>query len=80
MVKVSIHPDIEYKDIASDYATYLKLWKEDRIISGFLGSDGQWESNSRLCNSFVFKLHIRTPLEPQWNKKYLKHCVNQTII
>lgn len=29
MIQISIHPDIEYKAIADEYALLLKLWKKE---------------------------------------------------
>ncbi|MBI6542094.1 type II toxin-antitoxin system YafO family toxin [Proteus vulgaris] len=69
MTQISIHPDIEYKTIANEYAHLLKLWKEDNILSNYLGANGRWENNAKLCQSLISKIHIRMPLEPGWNKK-----------
>ncbi|CAR40364.1 hypothetical protein PMI0099 [Proteus mirabilis HI4320] len=30
MIEISIHPDIENKTIANEYAKLLKLWKEKK--------------------------------------------------
>ncbi len=32
MIEISIHPDIENKTIANEYANLLKLWKEKKSI------------------------------------------------
>lgn len=32
MIEISIHPDIENKTIANEYAKLLKLWKEKKSI------------------------------------------------
>lgn len=69
MTQISIHPDIEHKTIANEYAHLLKLWKEDNILSNYLGTNGRWENNAKLCQSLISKIHIRMPLEPGWNKK-----------
>ncbi|MBG2709211.1 type II toxin-antitoxin system YafO family toxin [Proteus mirabilis] len=69
MTQISIHPDIEYKTIANEYANLLKLWKEDNVLSNYLGANGRWENNAKLCQSLISKIHIRMPLEPEWNKK-----------
>lgn len=69
MIQISIHPDIEYKAIADEYALLLKLWKKEKILSNYLGADGRWESNAKLCQSLISKIHIRMPIEPEWNKR-----------
>lgn len=69
MIQISIHPDIEYKAIANEYALLLKLWKKEKILSNYLGADGRWESNAKLCQSLISKIHIRMPIEPEWNKR-----------
>ncbi|GLX63749.1 hypothetical protein KMU_17900 [Proteus vulgaris] len=48
MTQISIHPDIEYKTIANEYANLLKLWKEDNILSNYLGANGRWENNAKI--------------------------------
>lgn len=69
MIKISIHPDIEYKELVNEYAKFLKLWKNDNILSDYLGADGRWENNAKLCQSLISKIHIRMPIEPAWHKK-----------
>ncbi|HDU8583262.1 MULTISPECIES: type II toxin-antitoxin system YafO family toxin [Gammaproteobacteria] len=65
---VSVHADVEMPDIANSYAKALETWKNSRVLPDRFGNEGQWESNSRLCDSFVYKLHIRLPSEPGWKK------------
>jgi len=61
---VSVHSDVEMPDIANSYAKALEAWKNSQILPDHFGNEGQWESNPRLCDSFVYKLHIRLPSEP----------------
>ncbi|WP_311752118.1 type II toxin-antitoxin system YafO family toxin [Proteus columbae] len=57
-------------------------------MSNYLGANGRWENNAKLCQSLISKIHIRMPLEPEWNKKtpqiqrksnhylvYCQHCL-----
>ncbi|MEM8182389.1 type II toxin-antitoxin system YafO family toxin [Morganella morganii subsp. sibonii] len=65
---VSVHSDVEMPDIANSYAKALEAWKNSQILPDHFGNESQWESNPRLCDSFVYKLHIRLPSEPGWKK------------
>lgn len=68
MIEISIHPDIENKTIANEYAKLLKLWKEKKVLSCYLGADGKWENSAKLCQSLISKIHIRIPNEPKWHE------------
>lgn len=67
MVKVSIHSELEYFDICRQYAMDLQEWKSKGKLSNILGNEGQWEDNRRLCDSYVYKMHIRLPHESSWS-------------
>ncbi|WP_072270981.1 type II toxin-antitoxin system YafO family toxin [Serratia marcescens] len=67
MVKVSIHHDSEFPEICELYAKDLQQWKEGGKLSNLLGNEGQWEENRKLCDSYVFKIHIRLPDEKAWS-------------
>lgn len=66
--KVSIHKNVEFLATAQKYAKALENWKNTNALPDRFGSEGQWEHNSRLCDSFVYKIHIRLPSEPAWKK------------
>ncbi|WP_038162790.1 type II toxin-antitoxin system YafO family toxin [Trabulsiella guamensis] len=66
--RVTIHKDVEFPETARAYGRALENWQNTGILPDRFGNDGQWEDNSRLCNSFVYKLHIRLPSEPAWKK------------
>ncbi|PVZ85720.1 type II toxin-antitoxin system YafO family toxin [Serratia sp. S1B] len=66
MVTVSIHPSVEHPVVATQYALALQNWKNSNVLQPFLGSEGQWEHNRKLCASFVYKIHIRLPSDPPW--------------
>lgn len=65
---VSVHIDVEMPDVAKRYAKALESWKNSGVLPDRFGSEGQWEDNKRLCDSYVYKLHIRLPSEPGWKK------------
>ncbi|EEW2300101.1 type II toxin-antitoxin system YafO family toxin [Escherichia coli] len=65
---VSIHQDVEYQDVAKYYGKALEDWLNTGILPDRFGNEGQWEDNPRLCNSFVYKLHIKLPSEKPWKK------------
>ncbi|ELY3467202.1 type II toxin-antitoxin system YafO family toxin [Cronobacter universalis] len=65
---VSVHKDIELPAIATSYAKALENWKNTEVLPDRFGSEGQWEHNSRLCDSFVYKIHIRLPSEAPWKR------------
>ncbi|HBK4690044.1 type II toxin-antitoxin system YafO family toxin [Serratia ureilytica] len=69
MIKVSIHQDIEFYDIAEQYAHVLQNWKNGGALPTVFGNEGQWEDNKRLMDSFIFKIHIKLPNEAPWSKK-----------
>ncbi|HGG7041759.1 TPA: type II toxin-antitoxin system YafO family toxin [Salmonella enterica] len=66
MIHVSVHPDIEFSDVAGKYADALQIWKNGGDLPPVFGNEGQWEESGRLRDSFVFKIHIRLPEEPEW--------------
>ncbi|ADU72612.1 type II toxin-antitoxin system YafO family toxin [Pantoea sp. At-9b] len=65
---VSIHKDVEFQQIAKPYAKALQDWKNNGVLPDRFGSEGQWEHNARLCDSHVYKIHIRLPAEQAWPK------------
>ncbi|RLM20556.1 toxin YafO [Brenneria alni] len=68
MATVSVHLKVEHPTIAKQYASALQGWMNSKVLPPFLGSEAQWEDNRKLCDSHVFKMHIRLPNEPQWGK------------
>ncbi|MGP3146049.1 type II toxin-antitoxin system YafO family toxin [Serratia bockelmannii] len=85
MASVTIYSGIEHPHIAQAYASLLQNWKNGAPRPLMFGNEGQWESNSRLRDSLVYKIHIRLPDEEPWppstpvlNRKsdnYLVYCV-----
>lgn len=66
MVRVSVHKDVELPEIAAQYAQVLEIWKKHHTLPDFFGNEGQWEENRRLCDSYVYKIHIQLPDQPAW--------------
>ncbi|MDZ7322935.1 type II toxin-antitoxin system YafO family toxin [Kosakonia sacchari] len=66
--RVSVHADVEFPTVASSYAKALEAWKNTGALPDRFGSEGQWEHNSRLCDSYVYKIHIRLPSEAPWKR------------
>lgn len=66
--KVSVHKDVEFPDVARVYGKALENWQNTDVLPDRFGNEGQWEDNSRLCDSFVYKIHIRLPSEQAWKK------------
>lgn len=69
MITVSIYQGVEYQQEAELYAVYFKKWKSNGILPGRFGSEGAWEENKSLCNSYVFKIHVRLSNEAPWDTK-----------
>ncbi|EAY7466469.1 type II toxin-antitoxin system YafO family toxin [Salmonella enterica] len=69
MITVSICKDVEYPHEAELYAAYLKKWKSGGILPSRFGSEGAWEENKSLCNSYVFKIHIKLSDDTPWDAK-----------
>ncbi|CAI2469608.1 mRNA interferase YafO [Serratia ficaria] len=69
MIQVSIHKDIELLEVAKQYARVLQNWKNGGALPTIFGNEGQWEDNKRLCDSYIFKIHIKLPNEEPWSKK-----------
>lgn len=86
MIVVSVHPDVEYQDVATRYAAMLQDWKNTHRQPPRFGATGQWEDNPRLMSSLVFKTHIKMPLDSLWpahlavaarkSDNYLVYCVH----
>lgn len=66
MVTISVHPRTEHPAIATLYAKALQAWKSSGVLPPFLGNEGAWEENRKLCDSFVYKIHIQLPGDPEW--------------
>lgn len=69
MANVSIHHDVEHKDIANKLAVLLMDWKGGGKHPIIFGNEGRWEEHPGLCASFVYKVHIKLPHETPWDKK-----------
>lgn len=69
MIKVSIHPHVEHKDIADKLAVLLENWKNGENLPAIFGDEGRWEEHPSLCSSFVYKIHIKPPSDIPWNEK-----------
>lgn len=65
---VSVHKDVESPAVARKYARALENWKNTGVLPDRFGCEGQWEHNSSLCGSYVYKIHIRLPSEPAWKR------------
>ena len=66
MITVSAHPKVEHLEIAALYVQALEQWKNGGPLPPEFGSEGQWEDNRKLCDSFVYKIHIHLPDDPPW--------------
>lgn len=69
MITVSVYEGVEYPQEAQICAEALQKWKNGGSLPGYFGSEGSWEENKRLCDSFVFKVHIKTQKEGPWPPK-----------
>lgn len=65
---VTLHNDIEHKDIAEVFRQALEDWLNSGVLPEIFGNYGAWESNAALCLSFVYKMHIKMPPEKPWKK------------
>ncbi|HDL8336707.1 TPA: type II toxin-antitoxin system YafO family toxin [Yersinia enterocolitica] len=82
MITVSAHPKVEHLEIAALYVQALEQWNNGTMeqwnngtmeqwknggpLPPEFGSEGQWEDNRKLCDSFVYKIHIHLPDDPPW--------------
>ncbi|NHB93643.1 type II toxin-antitoxin system YafO family toxin [Photorhabdus cinerea] len=66
MIHVSIHKDIEIPTVARQYAKILQDWKNGGSLPAIFGDEGRWEDHASLCQSYVFKIHIKLPGETPW--------------
>jgi len=66
MVTVTVHPDVEYPAIASQYAIAMQNWKNGASRPAEFGSEGRWEENASLMSSGIHKIHIKLPGETLW--------------
>ncbi|EIX7350007.1 type II toxin-antitoxin system YafO family toxin [Escherichia coli] len=66
-VKVSVHQDVEYRNVAMRYACMLEEWMNQDILPSHFGHHGRWECNHQCNASGIYKLHIRLPHEPGWS-------------
>lgn len=66
MITVTVHPDVEHPTIAAQYARVMQDWKNGAPWPLAFGNEGEWEGNSRLRSSHIYKIHIRLPGDPFW--------------
>lgn len=78
----SIHHAIEHKAIAEIYLKLLKEWKVNNTLPDVFGNEGQWESCASLCDSHVYKIHIKLPGEKPWkyNKPQMDRKSNSYLV
>ncbi|CCW31052.1 type II toxin-antitoxin system YafO family toxin [Xenorhabdus nematophila] len=78
----SIHPDVECQNIAKCYLKLLREWKVNHILPDVFGNEGQWEDCASLCDSHVYKIHIKLPGEKAWkdNKPQLDRKSNSYLV
>jgi len=69
MINVSVHDAIEHANVAFKYARALEAWKNGGPLPSIFGNEGQWEESKRLCQSFIFKIHIRLPDQEPWSAR-----------
>ncbi|MEI7194521.1 type II toxin-antitoxin system YafO family toxin [Pectobacterium versatile] len=66
MITVTVHPDVEHPEVATEYALAMQNWKNGAARPAVFGSEGRWEENPRLMASGIHKIHIQLPGEPPW--------------
>lgn len=69
MAKVSIHSHVEHPEIAKKLAILLTSWKNGGKHPAIFGNEGRWEEHPSLCDSYVYKVHIKLPHETPWDSK-----------
>ncbi|EEA7993656.1 type II toxin-antitoxin system YafO family toxin, partial [Salmonella enterica subsp. enterica] len=65
----SLHSDIEHHSVAAVYLKLFREWKVNGTLPDVFGNEGQWEDSPSLCDSLVYKIHIKMPWEKPWKAK-----------
>lgn len=65
----SLHADIEHQSVAGGYLKLFREWKVNGALPDVFGNEGRWEDSPSLCNSHVYKIHIKLPWEKPWQNR-----------